>query len=80
VRRKVAADQRVDRESARLRDELDLVGVEMETRLHVRARDGENRLAREIPGQHAMDVPRDHPPDLRMTPQNIAKRAPVVGR
>ena len=68
------------REPARLRDELDLVGLEVEPGLHVRARDREHRRAREVAGKRSVDVTCDHAPYLRMPPQDVAECAPVGRR
>jgi hypothetical protein len=80
VRRELSVQQRVHREAAWLGGELDLVGVEAQARLHVRARDCKDRPAGHLPRDRAVDMAGDDSPHLRMTPQDLTERASIGGR
>ena len=64
---------RMNTEAGGLRAELELLGVEVQPRLDVRAAHGQHRTTGKVARHHAMDVAADDATHLRVAPHDVSK-------
>jgi hypothetical protein len=79
VRGELSVQERVHRETARLGGNLDLVRVEAEARLHVRAGDRKDNPPGELRSHRAVEMAGNNSPHVRMALQNVTQRASIGG-